>query len=245
MQRGGHMKLTTGGLLGLGGTILVGLAVNAIWRPTEKFLDRGNWEISPACEPIRTDLMKEPGALAFAVGRDGKCGFGYGKPTVDEVRLIALQKCAAEGGLECRITFVRDATHKLSTECEAILAGLDKQPRAVALAADRTGICGSAYNFPSLDEAKARALGECESRQGKDCKITYTRDGTYDVNPECRELMASLKETGQAFVVAVHKYGGCTAIPVNDPSRQQELEQKVVAGCEREIGAGCRLHIAE
>lgn len=239
------MGLSKKGILGLGSALALSLVGSAAWHPIAKFLDRGDWEVSSNCKAIKAEALKESGAIAFAVGRDGKCGYGYGKASLDEVRLIAVQKCTAEGGTDCRIESVRDATYALSAVCERLLTELGQKPRAIALAADKTGICGAGSDKSTLKEAKAEALAECQSRQGEECKITYTRDGTFEPRAECKELIVKRRNAGHPTTVAVHKFGECLAVSITDPSLKTSIEEQTVEICERRFGTGCRLLAAE
>ncbi len=134
-------------------------------------------DMSQACREHFRNWQDQVSFGAFAVREDGACGWYWGAGSMEEARERALSNCrsGAETGLApCQIVSTHSANlrpYTLSDRCRALLTDyLDaKEKKAFALA--RNGSCGYGHGFPTQPEAEARAIEECQSAGGTDCRI--------------------------------------------------------------------------
>jgi hypothetical protein len=136
--------------------------------------DAGNWEMRQVCNQDVVDWRKKEPTRTFAVARNGMCGSSWDHVTMEEARKAALQECEVVGS-ECRITEEYEGNWEVSESCKKDLANWQGLRGRGAFAGGQSGVCGYSYSYSSRSEADNRALQECASNGGVNCKLLYQK----------------------------------------------------------------------
>ena len=91
-----------------------------------------------------------------------------------EARDWALKECNQLGS-ECRVSEEYEGNYEINDECKPILAKWQQLRGRGAFAGGKTGACGYSYEYSSRSEADSRAIKECETNKGVNCKILYQK----------------------------------------------------------------------
>ncbi len=137
-------------------------------------VDQGDWELSQDCKAGLEKFRKFEPARAFAVARNGSCGWSYDYINPTGATKSALEECE-KSGTECRITESDEGNWQLDAECKKTAEKWLRMQRHGSFAAGKSGGCGYSYNYTSTSQADETALSECKSFNGNECKVVARR----------------------------------------------------------------------
>lgn len=125
------------------------------------------------CRKSYRQFLRKPGFGAFAVARNGACGYTWSSSSYESAKQVALSKCR-NVGRKCRIAAIRRRpVWVLDSKCRQKFQEWKRKADTSAFAIGRFGWCGWTTNSPTVHEAKKKALAVC--RQNGPCRILKTR----------------------------------------------------------------------
>ncbi|MBU2580557.1 MAG: DUF4189 domain-containing protein [Alphaproteobacteria bacterium] len=126
------------------------------------------------CRNSYNQFLRKPGFGAFAVARNGACGFSWDHNSAKSAREGAIKECQ-KLGRKCGVAAVRWRPEwQLASTCQENFRDWQRGTNTSAFAVGRFGWCGWSNGSPSLEEAKQQALAGC--RKYGPCRILKTRD---------------------------------------------------------------------
>ena len=175
--------------------------------------NKGDWALSTECTKAKETWHKRASKGAFAVSREGACGWNWGSKTLADARKGALSECR-KNGKECKVIATHSANKgdwALSTECRTGLANWRNRASKGAFAVARNGACGWNWGVETMAAARKGALKECRKR-GSDCKITETHtdnEGDWSFTGACQDGLTAWRKRASIGAFAVSKNGAC------------------------------------
>ncbi len=136
--------------------------------------DQGNWEMRSECKDDLVEWGKKKPTRAFAVARNGNCGSSWEYGSAEEARKSALSECETNGS-ECKVTELFEGDWAVSDDCKPELTKWATMRGRGSFAVGQSGLCGYSFSFSTVLQADSRALQECSSRGGENCKIIYQK----------------------------------------------------------------------
>jgi hypothetical protein len=136
--------------------------------------DQGNWKMTSSCNDDFNLWHKDKAVRAFAVARNGECGWAYGYDSADEARKSAITECEKNGS-ECKVTEMFEGDWVVTEDCKSELAKWQGARGRGSFAVGQSDSCGYSFSYSTVDQADSRALQECNSSGGTNCKIIYRK----------------------------------------------------------------------
>ena len=137
-------------------------------------VDQGNWEPVANCKTELETYRKAEPSRAFAIARNGACGWADDHMNQTTAEQGAMQECATVG-TECRILEQFSGNWEPDKECKVLIAKWSKLSPRGSFAAGQSGGCGYSYNYSSVNGADNEALGQCRTNNGNECKVIMRR----------------------------------------------------------------------
>jgi hypothetical protein len=132
--------------------------------------------ISANCKVSLESWRTKASIGAFALSKEGACGWSWRHKTESDARNAAMEYCK-KYGTECKVIDVhtdQPGDYSLTNECRTKLTEWHKKSSLAAFAVSRDGACGWSFNYDTMQGAEKRALKEC-ANQGPECKVIQTR----------------------------------------------------------------------
>jgi len=136
--------------------------------------DQGNWEMRSSCNEDLNLWRKDKPIRAFAVARNGKCGWSVEYNSAEEARKAAVTDCE-KGGSECKVTQIFEGDWAVTEDCKSDLAKWGTMRGHGSFAVGQIDSCGYSFNFSTIAQADSRAMQECVSAGGEKCKVIYQK----------------------------------------------------------------------
>jgi hypothetical protein len=136
--------------------------------------DQGDWKMTSECSDGLNSWHKDKAVRAFAVARNGQCGWAYGYDTADEARKSAVSECEKNGS-ECKVTEMFEGDWVVTEDCKSDLAKWQGMRSRGSFAVGQSDSCGYSFNYSTVGQADSRALEECNSSGGTNCRIIYRK----------------------------------------------------------------------
>jgi hypothetical protein len=136
--------------------------------------DQGNWEMRSECKDDLVEWGKKKPIRAFAVARNGNCGSSWESSSAEDARKTALEECGTIGS-ECKVTEIFEGDWSVTEDCKPELAKWANMRGRGSFAVGQNGSCGYSFSFSTVSQADSRALQECSSSGGENCKIIYQK----------------------------------------------------------------------
>jgi len=132
--------------------------------------DEGNWEMRSECKTGLDEWHKQKPIGAFAVARNGNCGWSWESASAEEARKLAVTDCEKIGS-ECKVTETFEGNWALTEDCKPTFAKWQQMRGHGSFAVGQNESCGYSFNFSTVADADNRALQECASSGGDNCKL--------------------------------------------------------------------------
>jgi hypothetical protein len=136
--------------------------------------DQGNWEMRSECKDDLVEWAKKKPTRAFAVARNGNCGSSWEYGSAEEARKSALSECETNGS-ECKVTELFEGDWAVSDDCKQDLTKWSTMRGRGSFAVGQSGSCGYSFSYSTISQADSRALQECSSSGGENCKVIYQK----------------------------------------------------------------------